>query len=367
MSLAVENQLEDMVCEDVPRGIDLHQYTYFPDSAIFAISGKAFDLIDKYAMPPDPISYAVWFSYASKVNSYLCKKLDDKLNRRGIISRQEIALIYRNYLEDSYVADAQQNLGLELETNLNGINATMANCSEVYNEYSRALDEAMSRIKVAESEESLSAIADYMLTQSERVSAVTERLENDLNESRAHIEYLNRQLEDLQNLSLKDSLTNTSNRRAFDTHLKKQIEIAELNNSSLCLAFADLDHFKRVNDELGHQIGDVVLKHFARLLMKLTPEGAVVARYGGEEFALILPELTKVDAHNLANKLCYKFREERFLTDNQHKILGPLTASFGLSFYEPGHGSYELLEAADKKLYEAKDAGRNCVRTQGLN
>jgi len=367
MSLATETGDQEAEWAVDEQKFDLHQYTYLPDSAVYGISGKAFDLIHQNAMPPDPISYAVWFAYASNSNIPLKQKVDARLRDRGAISRQEIALIYRNYLEDSFVADSQQNLGLELETNLADITSAMDKCATVYGGYTDALNQAKSRLATAETQDAISAIAKEMLAESEKVSEVTANLQADLKESRAHIEHLNQKLEDLQNLSVRDPLTGARNRRAFDTHLKKQIEIAKEEGTPLSVAFADLDHFKRVNDQLGHQVGDVVLKYFASMLINGSPSDAIIARYGGEEFALILPGLKKFSAHNLAIKLCDNFRREQFLAKSQHELLGQLTASFGVSSFKPGRGSYELLEMADKKLYDAKKDGRNCVRTEGIS
>jgi len=365
MGAALENRLPNDDDQQVAKdNIDLHQYSYLPDSAVYGISGKAFDLIHQYSIPPDPISYTVWFAYASNSNAHLKERVDSQLGNRGGISRQEIALIYRNFLEDNYVTDSQQNLSLELETNLSDITSVMDDSASVYEDYARALGAAKERLSIAESNEALKQITNDILEENQKVADVTSRLQADLDESRTHIQNLNKKLEELHDLSLTDPLTRASNRRAFDTHLKDQIQIAEEEKSHLCIAFVDLDLFKRVNDLLGHQLGDVVLRRFASLLTKWTPHNAIVARYGGEEFALILPGMSKVSAHNLGIKLCYDLPRDRFLAETQHKVLGPLTASIGISSFKPGQDSYQLLEAADKKLYEAKNAGRNCVRVQ---
>jgi diguanylate cyclase (GGDEF)-like protein len=162
--------------------------------------------------------------------------------------------------------------------------------------------------------------------------------------------------------AVRDHLTGCYNRRYLDEHLLGA-ELARSKRHGLCLTaiLCDLDHFKRINDAHGHAAGDAVLRTFAILLGNATRRGIdSVVRHGGEEFLLILPETDLAGGVRLAERL------RAGLT--QH--IGT-TASFGVACisFAPGSqasGPAALIAAADKLLYQAKHAGRNCVRAAML-
>lgn len=124
------------------------------------------------------------------------------------------------------------------------------------------------------------------------MSAVTLELNQGLARSQGLITTLSEQLDEVRTQSLRDPLTSIPNRRAFDKTLQEVMEHATRTREPLCVAMADLDHFKVLNDTHGHQAGDIVLQNFARLISASADEPRMVARYGGEEFAIIFPAVT---------------------------------------------------------------------------
>ncbi|WP_326491136.1 MULTISPECIES: GGDEF domain-containing protein [Thermus] len=147
------------------------------------------------------------------------------------------------------------------------------------------------------------------------------------------------------------ALTGLPNRRAFELALAREISRAERYGTPFSLVLVDLDHFKRINDTLGHDYGDELLRRVARLLVDQVRREDVVARWGGEEFALLLPSTRAEDAQRIA---------ERLRQVLQAQNLG-LTASFGVAEYVLGEEEDSLFRRADQALYRAKDAGRNRV------
>lgn len=118
----------------------------------------------------------------------------------------------------------------------------------------------------------------------------------------------------------------------------------------------DLDHFKSINDNYGHAAGDEVLKYFAERMKKAVHEQDICFRFGGEEFIILLPNTAAREAYTMAERL----RET--LEKNDSPLGRPVTISAGVaSFPEMAANSTDLLDLADKALYEAKKAGRNCV------
>lgn len=168
--------------------------------------------------------------------------------------------------------------------------------------------------------------------------------------------YINR----LREESVRDYLTGLYNHRYFRRELTRRVEEAGRYDKTFCVVLFDLDHFKRINDEYGHQVGDEVLEEFASLLKDLTRAADMVFRYGGEEFALILPETSREDAHVLADRIRENIAKHDFDIDRQ------VTVSGGVAEYPSGSSDgYDLIQVVDERLYEAKGRGRNRVVSGG--
>jgi two-component system, cell cycle response regulator len=165
-------------------------------------------------------------------------------------------------------------------------------------------------------------------------------------------------LEELRRLSLTDPVTSVSNRRAFDESLRQDIARARRSGASLALVMLDLDHFKRVNDTLGHPVGDEMLRAFAGRLRSLAREGDRVFRHGGEEFAVVLGDTDLAGAARLAARLVAATAAQPFDLST-----GPLemTCSAGVAALEAGDDltGAALMVRADSALYRAKREGRN--------
>jgi diguanylate cyclase (GGDEF)-like protein len=173
----------------------------------------------------------------------------------------------------------------------------------------------------------------------------------------------------LRQLAFVDGLTGLANRRHFNLVLRSEIRRAYRFGTPLALMLCDLDHFKRVNDSLGHQAGDEVLCVLAQLLSGACRRaGDIAARYGGEEFALLLPGVNSKEAPEIAARLCRNIATSSIVCSRSARTTR-VTASFGISVLEansccsPG----DLVSAADTALYEAKNCGRNRVRFRAVD
>ena len=154
-----------------------------------------------------------------------------------------------------------------------------------------------------------------------------------------------------------DSLTGLPNRKLFSDRLGIALVQAQRNQKKVGIAMLDLDNFKDVNDTLGHEVGDLLLKATAERLSAALRKGDTVARFGGDEFVLILPDLKVIeDAIQVAQKIVDGFRKP-FLIDTHQLVV---TTSIGIAVY-PDDGTDEvmLLKNADIAMYQAKQAGRN--------
>lgn len=170
---------------------------------------------------------------------------------------------------------------------------------------------------------------------------------------------LQKALDELAQMSRIDGLTQVYNRRHWQDSLKQEYAKACRHDKKLSLIMLDLDHFKRLNDDYGHQCGDMVLIETSALIATLLRVGDVFGRYGGEEFAIILPETELKGAIELAERVCYAVNNS-LMTYNNEVI--KVTISLGVAELLGTEKSYEdLITRADSALYQAKALGRNQV------
>jgi diguanylate cyclase (GGDEF)-like protein len=162
---------------------------------------------------------------------------------------------------------------------------------------------------------------------------------------------------ELNQLIARDSLTGLYNHTHILKALDEQVKLAQRNNSQLCFVMVDIDHFKLVNDNHGHPVGDEVIKNLALFLSQRLRKTDYIGRYGGEEFAMVLPSVSLEEAANIMNDIRNNF--SHLLHGGQAAITS--TFSCGIAMYQ-GQKSSELIELADQAMYLAKRDGRNCVK-----
>jgi diguanylate cyclase (GGDEF)-like protein len=177
------------------------------------------------------------------------------------------------------------------------------------------------------------------------------------------VQDLNR-LDDLQTESITDELTGVFNRRHLERCLELEIVRAQTLNTPLSLLMLDLDRYKDINDKYGHQAGDEMLKCIGHLLQQVTRRMDIVARYGGDEIAVILPNTGHEVAQAIADRIRLTVQEKSTGLQGQSCRTKDIhcTVSIGIATL-PEHriNGTQLLEMADAALYQAKEAGRNCV------
>ena len=162
-------------------------------------------------------------------------------------------------------------------------------------------------------------------------------------------------------LAVTDGLTGLNNRRYLDNHLKTLFNRAAARGRPLSVCITDIDRFKLVNDTHGHDVGDEVLKEFARRIRSTVRGADLACRFGGEEFVVVMPDTDAVSAGAIAERLRRVIEESPFILPGQELAL-TVTASLGIATNMTGVDTPEqLLKQADRALYEAKNQGRNRV------
>lgn len=160
---------------------------------------------------------------------------------------------------------------------------------------------------------------------------------------------------ELKQLATQDALTGIYNRYKINAKIEEEIKRADRYEESFGLVMFDIDHFKKVNDTYGHDVGDYVLQELSRVILSNIRETDSFGRWGGEEFMLLLPHTPKEEIVEIAEKLRQKVQEHPFEHVKQ------ITISIGATLYKRNEGIAKLIKRADIALYEAKSHGRNQV------
>ena len=212
--------------------------------------------------------------------------------------------------------------------------------------------------------------ARYLLSRetllTEELSSYQHDLEILVEQRTAELQAKNKSLEDevyerkqteqkLELLATTDSLTLLYNRRKFDEMLRYEIDRDRRYKNGLSLIMCDIDHFKNINDQYGHHIGDKVLIEFVEKVAKTIRKTDLLARWGGEEFAVLIPGANAEIALSVAEKI------RSVIELGNYSIDSKVTASFGVSVLIDMEDEEGIVKGADKALYKAKKQGRNCV------
>ena len=187
-----------------------------------------------------------------------------------------------------------------------------------------------------------------MLFRSERLQQMLAELEME-NTERKHA------VEELERLSETDPLTSIYNRRKFNDILSSEVERNKRYSTGLSVIMCDSDHFKKINDQFGHDVGDNALKVFTSAISENIREVDMFARWGGEEFMILMPNTNADIARSVAEKL------RQIVEETEVKKVNTFTASFGVADLNEKDTTESLLKRVDEALYKAKNNGRNKV------
>lgn len=171
-------------------------------------------------------------------------------------------------------------------------------------------------------------------------------------------------IDGLCELSLRDPLTGCANRRQFDSVLERELDRVARSGDVALLLMVDVDHFKYINDQHGHNAGDLVLQHIARTLQSCIRPMDTLARYGGEEFAIVLPACQPAYGKAVAERVRKSIENltVRISPVQELKVTASVGGSYALQWIRST--STLWIERTDQQLYLAKTAGRNCIHIE---
>ncbi|GAA0375893.1 GGDEF domain-containing protein [Bowmanella denitrificans] len=329
----------------------------------FQVLKQTIPLLIKHQISAIPTNYALWYTYASNQSAPLNAEVDKLTVNNQPISAAKIQELYRQHLADTQEVEAWQ-LRQTVEAMLIELSQSLGDTRSDTQNFKQAIDNRLSDLDKVEREgwsvEEVMQLVRSLVKETQHVKRSTLDFTAALSSAEKEISELRAKLKDSQQNALFDALTGLYNRRYLDEELKVMQP-----DKGTCLVMVDIDHFKSINDQFGHQMGDRVLKAVGKKLKDSCRDNASAFRFGGEEFAVLLKDSKLKQAIHQAEVMRRAIEKVSVVDRRTGKSLDGISASFGVAEFSGAMRRSDLLEQADKQLYQAKTLGRNRVMPLG--
>ncbi len=311
-------------------------------------------------LPVNPINYALLYDYYSGRNEELTAELDKIIDGSQPYSEGKAKELFLRYVINPG-AEKMEKIGDEVRRLLAEVAVMMNEAGNDVSTYGDVLGHTKEQLESNDGMNEVQLVVSSLLKETTTMMETNKRFERQLQETTEEMSLLRMELSEMRQQASMDSLTGLANRKTFDATLESALVSAANEGKNLCLMMLDIDHFKKINDQHGHLIGDKVLKYVAATLKKMVKGKDLVARYGGEEFSIILEDTPTSGAVALAESIRMVIEQSKLKRTDTDESLGDVTISIGLENMRAGDDSNGLIARADTALYHSKNKGRNKV------
>jgi diguanylate cyclase len=229
-------------------------------------------------------------------------------------------------------------------------------------DFVRTLVQCQHELAAISDSDGVQRVINSLVTSTNAVRESTATLQKEVAATRDEMQQLRGQMGALQNLAQTDPLTRLRNRRGFELAVSEYALGREADLGGCTVLIVDIDHFKKVNDNYGHLVGDQVIRALAQVLQNNVKGRDISARWGGEEFIVLLPETPGEGAVMLAEQVRVAFGKTRIKSGGKQEFSDTVTISIGVAEIARDEPLEQAVGRADSALYQAKNGGRNCVR-----
>lgn len=241
----------------------------------------------------------------------------------------------------------------------------LVDMTESTSDYHDKIEAYQKKIETTDNISELNVLLNNILDDTRSIGLTVQRTRDEFLNSQKQaqaaekrIDELTAELDYIGQVAHQDYLTGALNRRGMDEALEREFNRADRHNTTLCVAMLDIDHFKKLNDTLGHTTGDEALTHLVKVLKEVLRTTDVLARYGGEEFIIILPDTPQDEAVKVITRVQRELTKNFFMHNNERVLI---TFSAGVAERVGDETPEVLIPRADAALYKAKHSGRNRV------
>jgi len=321
-------------------------------------------LMTRLQIPFTPLNYALWYEYQLGRSQELVAVLDKVEAGQQAWDPDQAKQLFLRYVATPGV-EALEKVEGEVCRLLADIVQIIIDAGLDLTKYSAVLKSCTSRLKDADDVREIRKVVRELLSDTQHMSQSNRDVTASLKAHSAEIDRLRAELDQVRQEAIRDPLTGLANRRSFDEQLAESLDQALQELKSICLLMIDIDHFKEMNDQHGHRIGDKVLQYVAGVLKENFKGRDLVARYGGDEFAVIVENAPRTGVNAVAETVRRQIEASKLRRTDTGEPLGRVSVSIGYECVQPGDSPDALVERADRALYNAKQQGRNRVLGYG--
>lgn len=302
-----------------------------------------------------PVSYAVWYEYSSGEHARLIEEVNALIEKEKKLNEKSTAHMFNKHIA-GIDADNAKKLVDRFSEVVTDMRSSTEKAGLQTNQYTQTLDAWSNEIQ--QKEPQLALQLDSLLSETLLMKNSMQHLQGKLSSSLEEIDGLKNEMIKARQEALQDGLTGLMNRKGFDVVLHDCLQQHIVDTS---LIIADIDHFKKVNDNYGHLFGDKVIQAVANIFKATAGNHYTAARYGGEEFVLLLPNTRLETAQEVAEQIRHKVASINIKNTITQHMISNITISLGVAAYQAGEQGDDLISHADQALYTAKANGRNQV------
>ena len=311
------------------------------------------DFLTSHLIPPTPVNYSVVYLYISNENEMLSAAIDKQLQKGEVITADFLAELFSRYV--SYSQEVESSVLQPFEETLT--KALKKISQQVSNEDKATVNlEKLDKILAKTTNNaSLENIVNYLVSTIDKTKSQHQALSKELNATQQEMSMLKGKLASSREEARVDALTGLLNRRGCD----EELQSLNLEDTHTSLAI-DIDHFKKVNDNFGHLIGDKVIQRVAKAIESQIGEEDIAVRFGGEKFVVVMVHKNLNQARKTAEKIRNHIGNLKLIQRESNTYLPPISVSIGIAQNTEATNWVSLFNQADQALYQAKNAGRNC-------
>jgi diguanylate cyclase len=321
--------------------------------SLFQLIGQ---FLDGHQLDATPAHYELAYNYLTNSDRKLVDAVERAIANLGRLTPEAAELILSEMRTDMS-AEMLSKLIDQAQTGLNNIAGLAKQSGADAKAYGQALESSVADLKGGSPEQTVATLVSLTQSMIEKTRAA----EQQLRDAGKQMNQLRGSLAEARRLAESDQLTGLANRRAFEGRLRQAVATARDSGRPLSLAFCDIDHFKKINDTHGHDVGDRILKFVAQRLASVSGNNCFVARHGGEEFVMLFEGLSAEEAARMVDDVRADMEDRRLVAKQSGEPIGKVSFSAGVATLADNDNGRGMLRAADQALYKAKREGRNRV------